>query len=115
MKLDDSLPGAPHQKVEAALRAAITAGELQPGTKLPAQTELARQLGVAPMTLRKAIEALQADGLLRTAHGVGVFVTSPGHNVSELETLRSEVSGLRGRVERLEQLIQQHARAAEAE
>ena len=61
-------------RVYRELRAAIEAGELARGTKLPAFPVLARQFGVAPMTIRQALLRLDAEGLVERRHGVGTFV-----------------------------------------
>ncbi|WP_439892814.1 FadR/GntR family transcriptional regulator (plasmid) [Ralstonia sp. 25C] len=47
----------------------ITAGELKPGDRLPSESELARALGVAPMTLRNALASLREIGLVETTRG----------------------------------------------
>src|SRR3712207_8185736 len=41
-----------------------SSGELPPGTKLPAHTELAQQFGVAPLTMRQVLARLEARGLV---------------------------------------------------
>lgn len=51
------------------LREAITMGELSPGEQLPPENELARMLGVAPMTARIALGAMRDMGLLTTVRG----------------------------------------------
>ncbi|TKC91484.1 FadR family transcriptional regulator [Trinickia terrae] len=60
------------------LTEAITSGELKPGDKLPREDELARSLGVAPMTLRNALASLREFGLVVTTRGRfgGSFVAS---------------------------------------
>jgi GntR family transcriptional regulator len=49
---------------------------LSPGEPLPAERELSRELGVARMTLRRAIDALVADGRLIRRQGSGTFVAA---------------------------------------
>ena len=105
MKLDDRVPGPAYLQVASGIRAAITEGELEPGEKLPAGPKLAATFGVALMTVRRAIETLQSEGLLRSAPGVGVFVATAENNESELATLRADVDALRQRVEHIEQLV----------
>ena len=61
-------------RVYRELRAAIEVGELARGAKLPAFPVLARQFGVAPMTIRQALLRLDAEGLVDRRHGVGTFV-----------------------------------------
>jgi LacI family transcriptional regulator len=52
----------------------IADGELAPGDRLPPVRDLARQLGVNVNTVRSAYAKLDADGLVRTRHGVGTVV-----------------------------------------
>ncbi|HUY30583.1 MAG TPA: FadR/GntR family transcriptional regulator [Acidimicrobiales bacterium] len=65
--------------VEIVLR-----GEIAPGTTLPAETDLARRLGVSRLTLREAIQALVTKGMLDPQHGRGTFVR-PVENWSPLD------------------------------
>lgn len=53
-------------------------------SKLPTETELAKSLGVSRMTLRQAISLLQDDGLVRSVHGKGNFITKPKPKRSEV-------------------------------
>ena len=61
-------------RVYESLRRSITGGELPPGTKLPAHTELAQQYGVAPLTMRQVLAQLEARGLVSREQGRGTFV-----------------------------------------
>lgn len=56
------------------LRAAIAAGDYQPGDKLPSERELATAHGSARNTAREAIAELRREGLVTAEHGRGVFV-----------------------------------------
>jgi GntR family transcriptional regulator len=47
---------------------------MAPGEPLPAERDLARELGVARMTLRRAVDAMVADALLVRRQGAGTFV-----------------------------------------
>jgi GntR family transcriptional regulator len=58
------------------LKDAIRNGKLFPGQRLPAENELARQLGVSRTTLRAAVELLLAQKILERRHGVGTFVAN---------------------------------------
>lgn len=58
------------------LRAKIASGELQPGQKCPPEGELAAQLGVSRSSLREAIRALAALGVMEARHGSGTYISS---------------------------------------
>ncbi|MGH8931596.1 MAG: FadR/GntR family transcriptional regulator [Egibacteraceae bacterium] len=53
-----------HRKVAERIRQTIRAGLLAPGEELPAERELAEQLGVGRTSIREAIRELEAEGLL---------------------------------------------------
>jgi len=61
------------------LGTAIKLGLLAPGTRLPAERELCRKLGIARSTLRQALLALGQTGQLQATRGRrgGTFVTDP--------------------------------------
>lgn len=60
--------------LERALREAIRAGRLPPGTRLPASRSLARDLGVSRGTVTHAYAQLVAEGYLIGRHGSGTYV-----------------------------------------
>lgn len=53
-----------YQQVADEIAEAILAGDLPPGESLPNERELSRQFGVSRTTLREALRALQARGLV---------------------------------------------------
>uniref|UniRef100_A0AAU2A4W7 GntR family transcriptional regulator n=1 Tax=Streptomyces sp. NBC_00093 TaxID=2975649 RepID=A0AAU2A4W7_9ACTN len=67
----------PSRRIAEELRAAIKAGHLAPGDKLPSERTLAQQYGAARNTAREAIRLLAEEGLVTARHGSGVFVREP--------------------------------------
>jgi GntR family transcriptional repressor for pyruvate dehydrogenase complex len=59
----------------ARLRDLILSGELQPGSQLPPEQELASQLGVSRSSMREAVRALTHARLVEVRRGLGTFVT----------------------------------------
>src|SRR3990172_13189460 len=51
--------------------------QAEPGTVLPSEPRLARQLGVSRSTLREAMRPFEQRGLVTRRQGVGTFVSSP--------------------------------------
>lgn len=52
----------------------ISAGKLTPGIRIPSEAALAKEYGVSPMTVRKALGVLEEEGLVDRIHGRGTFV-----------------------------------------
>jgi DNA-binding transcriptional regulator YhcF (GntR family) len=63
-------------QLDWAFRAAIAAGRLRAGERLPGLRDVADALGVNHNTVRAAVAKLEAEGLLQTRHGAGTFVAA---------------------------------------
>jgi GntR family transcriptional regulator len=68
-----------HTRIEQWLAGVIGAGTLTAGDRLPPEGDFAATLGVSRMTLRQALGALEARGLVERKRGRsgGTFVTRP--------------------------------------
>ena len=75
-------PGATPVYVQLAdfIAAAVERGDLAPGTKLPAERDLAELVGHSPETVAKARRLLVERGIAESAVGRGTFIrgTPPG-------------------------------------
>jgi DNA-binding transcriptional regulator YhcF (GntR family) len=93
LTLDRSRPlGA---QLEARLRAAIDAGELAAGDRLPSLRDVAAEADVNVNTVRAAYARLESAGVVATEHGRGTFVADTRH------ALREEIERLEARLARL--------------
>ncbi|GLZ07499.1 GntR family transcriptional regulator [Actinomadura sp. NBRC 104412] len=63
-------------QIEEQIREAIVSGQLSDGDRLPSESELAQQFGVARSTIREALRSLVAAGLIEKIPGAtgGSFV-----------------------------------------
>ena len=61
-------------QVVAYVRGLIETKRLRPGDRLPAERELAAQIGVSRPTLRMGLHALAAMGCVESRHGSGTFI-----------------------------------------
>jgi GntR family transcriptional regulator, transcriptional repressor for pyruvate dehydrogenase complex len=65
------------QEVVENLAASIREGVIQPGSKLPTESEIMARFDVSRTVVREAISNLQALNLVETRHGVGTFALMP--------------------------------------
>lgn len=72
-----------YRQVADQIRAAIARGRLKPAARLPSVRDLSRQLVINPNTVSRVYSELERDGLLVTRHGLGVFVASPGSDLTK--------------------------------
>ena len=62
------------EQVIAYVRDMIARGQLRPGDRLPAERDLALQLGVSRPTIRAGLRALAAMGVIVSRHGSGTYI-----------------------------------------
>ncbi len=55
--------------------------KLQPGDRLPSETELSQAIGVSRNTAREALMTLERDGVVVRQHGIGTFLTPAPHHL----------------------------------
>src|SRR3989440_9125408 len=95
---DNSLPL--YQQLQRAIREAIEKRVLGPDDALPSERQLAADLGVSRITVRKAIQGLADEGFLDQRQGSGNFVcTRIDKNFAKLTSF-SEDMRARGRIPR---------------
>jgi len=62
------------EQVIAHVRTLIESGSLKPGGRLPAERELAVNIGVSRPTVRAGLRALAAMGVVQSRHGSGTYI-----------------------------------------
>jgi GntR family transcriptional repressor for pyruvate dehydrogenase complex len=95
------------EQMAEAIQESILSEELESGTVLPTEPELADQFGVSRAVVRDATRILMARGLVEVKHGRGVFVTRPDNEAfgeALLLTLR-RVGASAWDVEQFEQIM----------
>ena len=76
-----------YQMIARRLAKQIDNGKYPPGSRLPAERDLAEQFGVSRVTIREAEIALQAQGRISIRKGSGVYVTD---NWQDVETVAKD-------------------------
>jgi DNA-binding FadR family transcriptional regulator len=74
MPLQSVEPQRLYRQIAEQLRKLITSGEFKPGSRLPAERDLAKQLGVSRPSVREALIALEVEGWVEVRTGSGVYV-----------------------------------------
>src|ERR1700680_4703686 len=77
-----------------ALVERIASGQWKPGTMIPNESDMAREFGVSPGTMRKALDLVEAMRLLTRRQGRGTFVNDPSSE--EFAARFSKVRGVDG-------------------
>jgi GntR family transcriptional repressor for pyruvate dehydrogenase complex len=81
-KLSSLRPVTPPRNLTRAIAERIAGdiidGRLPPGTRLPTEQSMGAAMGVSRTTIREAVAALRADGLVVTRQGAGAFVAPGG-------------------------------------
>ena len=65
-----------YQQIHHLLRHRIAIGEYPPGSKIPSEHELCRELAVSRVTVREALRGLVRADMLIKVHGKGAFVSA---------------------------------------
>lgn len=92
-------------RLREQIAAAIIEGRYGEGEMLPSVRAFAAEQGANPLTVAKAYQQFQADGLIRVQRGVGMFVREGAADAlrrAERDMfLREEWPAIRERMERL--------------
>jgi DNA-binding FadR family transcriptional regulator len=78
-----------YRQIAEQLRQLMASGEFAVGSRLPAERDLAAQLGVSRPSVREALIALEVEGMIEVRTGSGIYVqstTRPKRSVSSRAT-----------------------------
>lgn len=78
-----------YRQIAEQLRQLMASGEFAVGSRLPAERDLATQLGVSRPSVREALIALEVEGMIEVRTGSGIYVqstTRPKRSVSSRAT-----------------------------
>jgi len=90
MPLQTVEPQRLYRQIAEQLRTLISAGEWPVGTRLPAERDLARQLGVSRPSVREALIAMEVEGWVEVRTGSGVYVLDRSKAPSAGQSHRAE-------------------------
>lgn len=79
-----------YEQVVSQVKAEILKGAMAPESKLPSVRELAGELRISALTVKKAYDTLEQEGFIVTVHGKGSFVAGVNRDLA-LEAQKKEV------------------------
>lgn len=79
-----------YEQIVDQIKSQIIRGELKEGQMLDSVRNMAKDLRVSALTVKKAYDALEKEGFVTTVHGKGSFVANAGTNVI-MEEMKKEV------------------------
>ena len=90
MPLHSIEPRRLYRQIADQLRGLVDAGEFAPGSRLPAERELAMQLAVSRPSVREALIALEVEGVIEVRMGSGIYVLP---REAQARAARTDVEG----------------------
>ena len=87
-----------YHQIVRQVKHAVAAGRLKPGDKMPSQRELAGQLVISHLTVKKAYDLLATEGIIATLRGRGTFVVDDlpsrlrGEGLEQISTRARELA-----------------------
>ena len=72
--ISPAAPGALYQQIVDGLKREVSEGRLMPGAALPSFRVLAEDLLVSVITVKRAYEELEREGIIYRRQGLGTFV-----------------------------------------
>ncbi len=76
--ISPAAPGALYDQIINGLKREISEGRLVPGAPLPSFRQLAADLMVSVITVKRAYEELEKEGIIFRRQGLGTFVAEQG-------------------------------------
>ncbi len=83
MPLQTVAPQRLYRQIAEQLRQLMASGEFASGSRLPAERDLALQLGVSRPSVREALIALEVEGMIEVRTGSGIYVQHNLHIASQ--------------------------------
>lgn len=77
-----------YEQIVEQIKRQIVQQELTEGTPLPSVRALAKDLKISALTVKKAYDFLEEEGLIATVHGKGSFILGANPDLMEEESHR---------------------------
>jgi GntR family transcriptional regulator len=92
--ISPAAPGPLYEQVIAAVKREVAAGRLVEGDALPSLRALAADLLVSLITIKRAYDELEREGIIYSRQGLGAFVARAGAEQLRLQRAEAARRGL---------------------
>lgn len=96
--ISPAAPGPLYEQIVAAVKREVAANRLKPGDALPSLRSLAADLMVSLITVKRAYEELENDGVIYSRQGLGAFVADAGGERLREQNIEAAQAALRAGV-----------------
>ena len=72
-----------YEQIVESIKHMILSGALKENDALPSVRALSRELKISALTVKKAYDALEEEGLTATVHGKGTYVLAPNRSLMQ--------------------------------
>jgi len=96
-------PDPMYKQITDQIKGAIASGTLKPETKLPSIREMANELKISEITIKRAYSDLENQGFIFTRSGLGSFVADLDRDKLRLDKwqeIRKDILNIRKKAER---------------
>jgi len=93
--ISSATPGPLYEQLVLAVKREVAAGRLKPGDAMPSLRGLAADLMVSLITVKRAYEELDRDGVIYSRQGLGAFVATAGLDQVRDEKIKATDAALR--------------------
>lgn len=77
-----------YEQILEQIKAQIISGEVKENDLLPSVRAMAKELKISALTVKKAYDNLEEEGMTRTVHGKGTYVTASNQELLQEERRR---------------------------
>lgn len=98
-------PDPMYKQITDQIKDAIASGGLKPGTKLPSIREMARELKISEITIKRAYSDLENEGFIITRSGLGSYVADVNRKKlrqDKWQEIRKDILKIRKTAERFD-------------
>ena len=89
-----------YEQIIDQIKSAIIRGELQPDTVLPSVRSLSKELKISALTVKKAYDNLETEGMTVTVHGKGTYVAASNTQMMEEERSKEVEADLEAAIQK---------------